>query len=72
MLEAISFLGKPIFLFFAVGIPVVWLWRRGGHPKLVPAPDLLQRDFTADRSDLRRVADITEFAGRQAVPGRDS
>jgi len=27
----------------------------------VPAPDLLQRDFTAPRSDLRWVADITEF-----------
>jgi transposase InsO family protein len=29
---------------------------------MVPAPDLLQRDFTAERSDLRWVADITEFA----------
>src|SRR5690606_672543 len=37
-------------------------WRRGRHPKMVPAPDLLQRDFTAERSDLRWVADITEFA----------
>ena len=37
-------------------------WRRGRHPKMVPAPDLLQRDFTAARSDLRWVADITEFA----------
>jgi transposase InsO family protein len=29
---------------------------------MVPAPDLLQRDFTAERSDLRWVADISEFA----------
>jgi transposase InsO family protein len=27
-------------------------WRRGRHPKMVPAPDLLQRNFTAARSDL--------------------
>jgi transposase InsO family protein len=37
-------------------------WRRGRHPAMVPAPDLLQRDFTAARSDLRWVADISEFA----------
>lgn len=37
-------------------------WRRGRHPKMVPAPDLLNRDFTAERSDQRWVADITEFA----------
>lgn len=36
-------------------------WRRGRHPAVVPAPDLLQRDFSAERSDLRWVADITEF-----------
>jgi membrane-associated phospholipid phosphatase len=30
-LEAISFLGKPIFLFFAVGVPVLWLLRHGGN-----------------------------------------
>lgn len=30
-------------------------WRRGRHPAMVPAPDLLQRDFTAERSDLRWV-----------------
>lgn len=35
-------------------------WRRG-NDKMVPAPDLLQRDFTAERSDLRWVADISEF-----------
>jgi transposase InsO family protein len=29
-----------------------------------PAPDLLERDFTAERSDQRWVADITEFACR--------
>ena len=37
-------------------------FRRGRHPKMVPAPDLLQRDFTADAPDRRWVADITEFA----------
>lgn len=37
-------------------------WRRGRHPAMVPAADLLQRDFTAERSDLRWVADISEFA----------
>jgi len=36
-------------------------WRRG-KPDTAPAPDLLQRDFTAAGSDLRWVADITEFA----------
>lgn len=35
-------------------------WRRG-KPNTAPAPDLLQRDFTADAPDLRWVADITEF-----------
>jgi undecaprenyl-diphosphatase len=29
VLEAISFTGKPIFLFFAVGLPVLWLLRHG-------------------------------------------
>jgi transposase InsO family protein len=36
-------------------------WRRG-KPNTAPAPDLLQRDFTAERPDQRWVADITEFA----------
>lgn len=36
-------------------------WRRG-KPNTAPAPDLLQRDFTASASDQRWVADITEFA----------
>jgi membrane-associated phospholipid phosphatase len=31
ILEAISFLGKPIFLVFAVGLPVLWLLRHGGR-----------------------------------------
>jgi transposase InsO family protein len=35
-------------------------WRRG-NDKMVPAPDLLERDFTAPRPDLRWVADLTEF-----------
>jgi len=36
-------------------------WRRG-RPNTAPAPDLLQRDFTAESPDRRWVADITEFA----------
>ena len=36
-------------------------WRRGRHPAMAPAPDLLERDFTAERSDQRWVADISEF-----------
>ncbi len=35
-------------------------WRRG-NDKMVPAPDLLERDFTAEKPDLRWVADISEF-----------
>ena len=35
-------------------------WRRGANT--APAGDLLNRDFTAEASDLRWVADITEFA----------
>jgi len=38
-------------------------WRRG-RPDTAPAPDLLDRDFTAVRSNERWVADITEFACR--------
>ncbi len=38
-------------------------WRRG-RANTAPAPDLLERDFTADRSDERWVADITEFSCR--------
>ena len=37
-------------------------WRKGRHPAMVPAPDLLERDFTAEAPDRRWVADITEFA----------
>lgn len=36
-------------------------WRRG-RPNTAPAPDLLERDFTAEAPDRRWVADITEFA----------
>ena len=36
-------------------------WRRG-RPNTAPAPDLLNRDFTAEASDQRWVADISEFA----------
>ena len=35
-------------------------WRRG-RPNTAHAPDLLERDFTAERSDQRWVADISEF-----------
>ncbi len=35
-------------------------WRRG-HPDVAPAPDLLNRVFTASRPNQRWVADITEF-----------
>jgi undecaprenyl-diphosphatase len=31
VLRVVSFTGKPIFLTFAVGLPVLWLWRRGGR-----------------------------------------
>ena len=36
-------------------------WRRG-RPDTAPAPDLLERNFTAGAPDLRWVGDITEFA----------
>jgi putative transposase len=36
-------------------------WRRG-KANTAPAPDLLERDFTAERSDQRWVADVTDFA----------
>jgi putative transposase len=36
-------------------------WRRG-RPNTAPAPDLLERDFTAAASDERWVGDIIEFA----------
>jgi len=44
-----------------VGVHSRRKWRRG-RPNTAPAPDLLQRDFTAEMSDQRWVADITEFA----------
>ncbi len=37
-------------------------WRKGRHAAMVPAPDLLDRDFTAQAPDRRWVADISEFA----------
>ena len=36
-------------------------WRKGRHAAMVPAPDLLERDFTAQAPDRRWVADISEF-----------
>jgi putative transposase len=43
-----------------VGVNPRRKWRRG-RPDIAPAPDLLQRDFTASRPNQRWVADITEF-----------
>ena len=31
VLNAVSFLGKPIFLFFAIGLPGLWVLRHGGR-----------------------------------------
>lgn len=31
LLEVVSFLGKPIFLVFAIGLPGAWILRRGGR-----------------------------------------
>ena len=39
-------------------------WRRG-RPDVAPAPDLLERDFTAARPNQRWVADISEFPTRE-------
>lgn len=47
-------------------------WRRGQDRPGAPAPDLLERDFTATAPNQRWVADITEFAtdeGRLYVAG---
>ena len=44
-----------------VGVNPRRKWRRG-RPDIAPAPDLLQRDFRAERQNQRWVADITEFA----------
>jgi transposase InsO family protein len=43
-----------------VGVNPRRKWRRG-RPDIAPAPDLLRRDFTAERPNERWVADITEF-----------
>ena len=43
-----------------VGVHTRRKWRRG-RPDVAPAPDLVQRDFTADAPDRVWVADITEF-----------
>lgn len=39
-------------------------WRRGRKSSSAPGPDLIERDFTAEASNERWVADITEFACR--------
>jgi putative transposase len=44
-----------------VGVNPRRKWRRG-RPDIAPAPDLLRRDFFAERPNQRWVADITEFA----------
>jgi len=36
-------------------------WRRGKKSSSAPGPDLIERDFTAEASNERWVADITEF-----------
>jgi undecaprenyl-diphosphatase len=35
VMKAVSFTGKPIFLTFVVGLPVLWLWRRGARKLVV-------------------------------------
>ena len=39
-------------------------WRRGKKSSSAPGPDLIGRDFTADASNQRWLADITEFKCR--------
>lgn len=39
-------------------------WRRGTKTTSAPGPDLIERDFIAERSNSRWVADITEFKCR--------
>ena len=39
-------------------------WRRGKRTNTAPGPDLIGRDFTAEHSNTRWVADITEFKCR--------
>ena len=39
-------------------------WRRGKRTNTAPGPDLIGRDFTAEQSNTRWVADITEFKCR--------
>ncbi len=39
--------------------------RRGRKSSTAPGPDLIGRDFTAEASNQRWVADITEFQGRR-------
>ena len=39
-------------------------WRRGKRSSSAPGPDLIGRDFTAEESNTRWVADITEFKCR--------
>ena len=35
VLQAISFTGKPVFLFFVIGLPAAWLWWRGARKLVV-------------------------------------
>ncbi len=47
-----------------VGVHARRRWRRS-RPDVAPAPDLVQRDFTAQEPDRVWVADITEFVTRE-------
>ena len=49
-----------------VGVNPRRKWRRG-RPDVAPAPDLLERDFTAAKPNQRWVADITEFPTDEGV-----
>lgn len=42
-----------------VGVHARRRWRQGRHAAMVPAPDLPERDFTAEAPDRRWVAVIT-------------
>ncbi|MEZ5166529.1 MAG: IS3 family transposase [Acidimicrobiales bacterium] len=47
-----------------VGVHGPKKWRRGNRAGSAPGPDLIGRDFTAEASNQRWVADITEFGCR--------
>jgi uncharacterized protein len=49
-----------------VGVNPRRKWRRG-RPDVAPAPDRLQRDFTAQRPNQKWVADISEFPTGEGI-----